>query len=239
MNREILERPFETHTIKTRCGPSGRTFSYVEGTDYIRRLNEAFDGHWSFEIVEHHIHERDVIVVGKLIAEGCTKFSFGGSSITMSSSTGSPINLADDFKAAATDSLKKAASLFGLGLHLHSKSESPVDEVASSAPSTSAKNSRRTAPNKERSAEPAKKQQGAPKSTDRAAPSQNSSGGRPTLTDRQLNAIMAIGRTLGWTAEALRKRSMEVFGVPPNELSKSDASTFIGELQQMATSNAA
>lgn len=57
------------------------------------------------------------------------------------------------------------------------------------------------------------------------------------LTERQLNAIMAIGRTLGWTSEALRQRALDNYGVPPNELSRQDASAFIGELQQIATRN--
>jgi hypothetical protein len=43
---------------------------------------------------------------------------------------GEPISLADDFKAAATDSIKKCASLLGVGLHLytdngHRSSEKP------------------------------------------------------------------------------------------------------------------
>ena len=53
------------------------------------------------------------------------------------------------------------------------------------------------------------------------------------LTERQLNAIMAIGRALGWPAEALRRKSLDDYGVPPHELSQVDASDFIGELQRI------
>jgi DNA repair protein RadC len=55
---------------------------YVEGAEYIRRLNDAFDGEWSFEIVEHHVRSNEVVVIGKLTAGSVVKTAFGGSSIT-------------------------------------------------------------------------------------------------------------------------------------------------------------
>jgi hypothetical protein len=236
MKRDILERPFEAHLIKTRRGPSGKTFSYIEGADYIRRLNEAFDGQWSFEVVEHQVRPREVVVLGKITAEGCVKSAFGGTSITMNSQTGEPMNLADDLKAAATDALKKAASLFGIGLHLYSPEAAHVDEDESapsrgpSKPHAVRKTARAAAPRDDATARPAEEAQPA-----------SAGGAKPgaTLTERQLNAIMAIGRTLGWTSEALRQRALDVYGVPPNELSRQNASDFIGELQQIATKSAA
>jgi hypothetical protein len=39
--------------------------------------------------------------------------------ITKAKETGEIISLADDLKAAATDALKKAATLLGVGLHLY------------------------------------------------------------------------------------------------------------------------
>ena len=76
MNREELERPFDPALIKSRQGGNGRTFSYVEGTEYIRRLNDAFDGsNWSFTVVEHHVQSAEVIVLGKLTAGGTEKMA--------------------------------------------------------------------------------------------------------------------------------------------------------------------
>lgn len=48
MNRSILEQPFEGQLIKNRRGAFGKTISSVEGSEYIRRLNDAFEGEWSF-----------------------------------------------------------------------------------------------------------------------------------------------------------------------------------------------
>lgn len=63
-------------------------------------------------------------------------------------------------------------------------------------------------------------------------PKKRSTG--PGITERQLNAIMAIGRSLGWSSESLRQHSIDSFEVPPNQLTKADASEFIGDLQQIA-----
>lgn len=148
MKREVLEKPFEQELIKTRRGHSGKSLSYVEGMEYVRRLNEAFDGHWSFEVVEHQIMENEVIVVGKLTADSVVKVTFGGSSITRNHHTGEPMSIADDLKAAATDSLKKASSLLGLGLHLYgdrptTSSSPPQNKVALVPPASSQTNAQK------------------------------------------------------------------------------------------------
>jgi hypothetical protein len=243
MNKETLERPFEAYLIKTRRGPSGKTFSYIEGAEYIRRLNEAFDGQWSFEVVEHMVRPREVVVLGKITAEGCVKSAFGGTAITMNGQTGEPMNLADDLKAAATDALKKAASLFGVGLHLHSPEAGRADEERDEAgPAARAPGARRTARSEAEGTAAAKpSEDGSQAARQPQKTAEPPGGAKPgaTLTERQLNAIMAIGRTLGWTSEALRQRALDVYGVPPNELSRQDASAFIGELQQIATKSAA
>jgi hypothetical protein len=61
----------------------------------------------------------EVIVIGQLNAGGIVKSQFGSSRITRAKETGDIISLADDLKAAATDALKKAATLLGVGLHLY------------------------------------------------------------------------------------------------------------------------
>lgn len=56
----------------------------------IKRLNEAFDSKWSFEILEHEILKDvgEVIVLGKLTAENVVKTQFGSSMITRAKETG-------------------------------------------------------------------------------------------------------------------------------------------------------
>jgi hypothetical protein len=67
-------------------------------------------------------------VLGRLTAEGIVKNQFGSSQITRNKKTGDLVSLGDDLKAAATDALKKAATLLGVGLHLY------VDETAPRQP---------------------------------------------------------------------------------------------------------
>lgn len=119
MNREILERPFDKEQIKQRKGNFGDTIDYIETHAVIQRLNDAFDGQWSFEVLNQENTGTQVIVLGKLTAEGISKCQFGCSNITFNSKTGEVISLGDDWKAAASDALKKCATLFGVGLHLY------------------------------------------------------------------------------------------------------------------------
>ncbi len=102
MDRQLLEQPFPQNIVRSRKGLSGKQFSYVEGAEYIKRLNDAFDGDWSFEIVEHQIQPDEVIVLCKLTANGVVKSAFGGSSVTVAKNTGEVVSIADDLKAAAT-----------------------------------------------------------------------------------------------------------------------------------------
>jgi hypothetical protein len=81
-------------------------------------LNEAFDHEWTFEVTSHEIQENEAIVVGRLTAGGITKMHFGGSSITLDRE-GRVVSIADDLKAAASDALKKCASLLGVALEMY------------------------------------------------------------------------------------------------------------------------
>jgi len=121
MNRELLETPFPPEQVRQRQGNFGNTLDYVEAHAVIQRLNDALDSAWSFEILEHHVMKEinEVLVLGKLSTNGISKCQFGSSSITRTKQGGEVISLADDLKAAATDSLKKCASMLGVGLHLY------------------------------------------------------------------------------------------------------------------------
>jgi hypothetical protein len=119
MNREQLEKPFSPEQIKRRQGTNGDVLDYIEGSAVIQRLNDCFDGEWIFEIQEHQVYDDEVVVLGKLNAQGISKSQFGKSRVTRRDSDRSTVSLGDDLKAAATDCLKKCATLFGVGLHLY------------------------------------------------------------------------------------------------------------------------
>jgi len=124
MNRQLLEQPFSADQIKQREGGSGRAIDYIEGHSVIQRLNDAFESAWSFEIISHEIHQEEVVVIGKLTAGSLAKSQFGSSRITRNRDTKDIVSLADDLKAAATDALKKCATLFGVGLHMYAAKNS-------------------------------------------------------------------------------------------------------------------
>ena len=117
MNLEVLCRPFPPEAIKSRPGQHGKTVSYVDVAAIITRLNEGCES-WSFEVVEHQVLEDEVLVVAKLTADGVVKMAFGGSLITRDRE-GTTVSIADDAKAAASDALKKAASLLGVALEMY------------------------------------------------------------------------------------------------------------------------
>jgi hypothetical protein len=231
MNRELLERPFEAALIKTRKGAFGQRLSYVEGAEYIRRLNAAFDGRWSFEITDHQVGKNHVVVVGKLTAGEVVKMAFGGSTITTNSTTGEVVSIADDLKAAATDALKKAASMLGVGLHLYQDNGDAEKNAPRPAPTETPgprpSNGRGTGTRQQPPPQDAPSQDQA-----RSAPG-NGSRQQVPLTSSQLNAIMAIARSRGLSADDLRQRSIDAFGVVPDALSKADASALITELKRL------
>jgi len=204
--------------VKTRRGAFGQTLSFVEGLEYVRRLNDAFDGDWSFEVLDHKIVDGQVIVLARLVAGGVSKMSFGGSTITLGRETGQPVSLADDLKAAATDALKKAASLLGVGLYLYGEN---TDNQAPADPNNGGHVDR--AYNGGNGGARV-----APKSGNGGnGRGSNNNGNR--LTQKQLSAIWKLGRKLQMNAEEIRERSRQIFGVVPEFLSKADASSLISE----------
>lgn len=113
--KKILEKPFSEGCVKKRSFGNGKEFWYVESPEYIKRLNEAFGYEWSFEIESMRILKEEVVVLGKLTANGIIKMQYGSSSGTQEEF----FSLGDKIKAAGTDALKKCSSLFGLGLYLY------------------------------------------------------------------------------------------------------------------------
>ena len=227
MNRDILEQPFDKALLKTRKGTFGKPFTYVEGAEYIRRLNEAFEGDWSFEVVQHQTLDTEVVVLGKLCAADITKTAFGGSKITVNRE-GEVVSIADDLKAAATDALKKASSLLGVGLHLYSDlvaMEPHTNRAASSRPSNGGNGLINKGNGRSRSNGSNGKSNGNGKSV-------TSGNGRDRLTQKQLSAIWSMGRALGENVNDIRKHCIDAFGVQPEHLSKPDASTLIGQMNE-------
>jgi hypothetical protein len=103
--------------IKKRPGPGGKELEYVEIGYVVNLLNQAFGWDWDFRILDQEIGKKQVWVRGELTVRirerSITKAQYGGSDIKYAR-TGELISIADDLKAAASDCLKKCASLLGI-----------------------------------------------------------------------------------------------------------------------------
>jgi hypothetical protein len=133
------------HEIKLRQGRGGMQFSYVEHGYVTERLNLVFGFNWDFEVVDKQILEDEVIVEARLTVrtpggQTIVKTQFGGADIKRHASgsrSGRPLSIADDYKAAASDALKKCASLLGIGLDLYGRDRLEGGDVED-PPATSA-----------------------------------------------------------------------------------------------------
>lgn len=120
-----LGKPFPPEAIKQRAGAKGRLFDYLATPTVIHRLNTVA-GAWDFrinrvEFQEFPTKDRDgkaitgrvVIVAGTLTIPGL------GSRDGIGIQRWDPASSEDLVKGGASDCLKKAATLFGVGLQLY------------------------------------------------------------------------------------------------------------------------
>jgi hypothetical protein len=192
-----LEQTFSQEEIKQRDGSFGQTLNYVSGYTVIERLNQAFESLWSFEIISHEIHQDEVIVIGKLSAEGIVKSQFGSSRITRTRETGEVVSLASDLKSAATDALKKCATLLGVGLHLYA--DKPTSTVSTSQKGNGGDNSQ----------------------------SGNGNNGNGRLTSKQHAFLLKIANEKGMTRKELNDQCVETYGSVIDYLTRQNASSMI------------
>lgn len=218
MNRELLEKPFDPNQIKQRKGNFGKMLDYIEGHSVIERLNMVFDSEWSFSILEHRILEEtdEVLVVGQLRAGNVVKTQFGSSLITRARESGEPVSLADDYKAAATDSIKKCASLLGVGLHLYQGDKSPIGQNANHNQKPYSHQGRSMNYQNNRSV--SNKSDG------------GSGNGNGRLSSRQFKYIMRIADEAGLSKDDIDQETIRMFDSAVQFLSKSDASVYIDHL---------
>ena len=231
MNRALLEKPFEPGQIRQRKGRNG-LLDYVEGHSVIHRLNEALEGAWSFEIVHHEIREEEVLVIGRLSAEGITKMQFGVSQITREKESGQPVSLGDDLKAAATDCIKKCATFLGVGLHLYAEKpiggRGPVPGRGPAPRAVAAPATRAPAPQP-----PAKAPVNGSRPGNGSPPGNGSRTSNGAATPRQLDAIMKVALAKGLDPAAVDAMSLRVFNRRPDALTHEEAAGLIRELSNL------
>jgi hypothetical protein len=165
----VIQRKIDARLIKQRDAGGGKKLDYIAGSTVIRLLNEAFNYQWSFEIVEEVLvqslpkfnkwakkgedpwepQQPYIKVLGRLSVPGYgikeqygTKILLGGASEQEGAA-----------KSAATDALKKCATLLGIGLELY-EDELVDEEENTEAPAQPAQTTKQqTAPKKTASTE--------------------------------------------------------------------------------------
>ncbi len=154
---QILTQTTPADAIKTRKGKGGRTFRYLPAAYVVQTLNFAFGLRWSFEIRDPHmytlpavhkttaeIYEKpfEIEIVGRLTAYirgiEIVKEQIGKKVIEfMNNNPDEPLSLADSKKAAASDALKKCASLLGVGIDLLEGGDAKFASQAPESPDNS------------------------------------------------------------------------------------------------------
>jgi len=212
INRSVLEKPFTQEQIKQREGNFGKMLAYVEGHAVIQRLNDAFDSFWSFTVQKYDIIKEtdEVLAMGQLEAAGIVKCQFGSSRITRNRQNGEMVSLADDYKAAATDALKKCSTMLGVGLHLYN-GNTPAAENHNSNSSSNGQS------------------HGRPNGNDEVGFNEHGGNGN-RLSSKQYRYIMQLNDKTGSNKSDLDERCIEMFGTAAQYLSKNDASAVIEHL---------
>ena len=125
---EIYQKLAAPFDVTFRDLRGGVELEYITGEQATSRLNEGLGFHnWSFRVIEHGIHAEadECWVLGEMAAtvdgKTFTRQQFGSQKIKRSRSSGTPLDVGFDLKGAATDALKKCASLIGVALYLWKK----------------------------------------------------------------------------------------------------------------------
>lgn len=128
--KTVIERPLPKEKIRQRPGKAGMTYDYVTPDFVIDLLNEAFEYRWSTEIFYEAMHGDTAVVGMKLTvfdveSNPIVKSQFGSCEV------GRGMGPGEAFKGAASDAMKKSATLLGVALELYQEDESASGTSAS------------------------------------------------------------------------------------------------------------
>jgi hypothetical protein len=115
--------------IYQRPGKGGTKWDYVTVSYVQRVLDFSFGFNWDFEIVEHGKEADHVWVLGKLTVYSedgqrkIVKSQFGRSEVKYKKDSKDLLDYGNDLKAAASDALKKCASMLGIARDIYGKTD--------------------------------------------------------------------------------------------------------------------
>lgn len=138
---KILQRT-PAQYVYTRPGKGGGKFDYVTGSYVQKALNHIFGWNWDFEVIQQGIEGGQVWVLGKLTVRGTganqviVKTQYGRADIKYKKNTKDMLDYGNDLKGAATDSLKKCASLLGIASDIYGKADYKDETTQEPRPET-------------------------------------------------------------------------------------------------------
>jgi len=113
--------------VKERPAKGGGKWKFVSGGYVKKVLNLMFGWDWDFEVVSEQVAFGQVIVKGKLTCRSngkeIVKMQFGKKDVVFKKGTQDPLDIGNDFKAAATDALKKCAAELGIAADIYNAEE--------------------------------------------------------------------------------------------------------------------
>ena len=135
---KVLSEATPKKFIYKREGPGGKVLDYVSIGYVQNKLNEAFGPmNWSTSVREVSTMEMiaktgQIVVAVKLELYGGKIFKeqYGSSDIKFfknGDKAGKPVDIGNDFKSAASDGLKKCASMFGVASDVYFKDWGAID----------------------------------------------------------------------------------------------------------------
>lgn len=133
-NRQInlLMQKTPDKFVKERTIRGGGKAKYVQIQYVIGMLNLITGYRWDFEIVNEKETNGQIVVQGKITVEtkdgkSITKTQYGGAEIKVyaegNAKAGQPMDIANDYKSAASDCIKKCASLLGVAWDVYGTDE--------------------------------------------------------------------------------------------------------------------
>lgn len=256
---DALTEPFPAEDVKQRKGRLGKTIDYVKGRRIIQRLNDATDNRWSNliwwtqkneggsyvdsrgEVKEYGPHWCALVTV--IIPGMGARTQVGSKAVTGDEE--------DDIKAAITDGIKKAATLFGVALDLYDDSDEGDSSHTNRAPAQGAQASQsgrgtaqRSQPRQTQTPSGSPPVQPSPPSpasssaqpaatTQRRTVASTDGNGRFLATQSQRDFIVRLlNERMGLQGEEAAAAVVEMAQAPLEQLTKEEASSLIQQLLQ-------
>lgn len=199
-----LTQEFPPSAIRQRQGGGGRSLDYLEGHAVIHRLISATENNYTLEILRIWQDADLMLAHVRLRLPGLgSREHIGVQRITANGGE-------DLVKGCVTDALKKAATLFGVGLELYGP-DYEAGEVR----------------------QPAQRPAPMPVQAPRTSPPPAHDADPSSATDKQLKAIFVFGQQAGLDAEGIKAECAAKFLRRPRDLTRAQASEFIDYLKSM------